>query len=108
MTLRLKIAMSTDWDSTKGIEEGIAEIATDVQKRAVILAPRDTGALRTSGRITRLGAFTYSIIFGSDRVPYARRRHFENEKNPQTLGYLAKAADSINRSDKKKYFRNKI
>ena len=97
MTLVAKVTMKSGWDSTAGLERGLAEMATDIHKRAVILAPKDTRALVNSGNISRTGDKEYTIKFGSTAVPYARRRHFENKKNPQTLGYLSKAEDSVAR-----------
>lgn len=109
MTLVAKVTMKPNWDSTQGLERGLAEMATDIHRRASILAPKDTRALVNSGKIERTGTAEYTISFGNDgRVPYARMRHFVNKKNPQTIGYLAKAADSVARSDKGKYFKNKI
>ena len=109
MTLVAKVTMMRGWDSTQGLERGLAEMATDIHKRASVLAPKDTRALVNSGKIARMGSLAYKISFGNDgKVPYARRRHFENRKNPQTLGYLSRAADSVARSDKGKYFRNKV
>ena len=108
MTLVAKVTMKKGWVSTAGLERGLAEMATDIDTRAKVLAPKDTRALVNSGRIKRLSAVAYQISFGSSQVPYARMRHFENKKNPQTLGYLSRAADSVARSDKSKYFRNKV
>lgn len=108
MTLVAKITMKRGWDSTEGLERGLAEMATDIHSRASILAPKDTRALVNSGKIARIGAMAYKISFGGGAVPYALRRHYENQKNPQTLGYLSRAADSVARSDKSKYFRNKV
>lgn len=108
MTLVAKVTMKSGWDSTQGLERGLAEMATDIHKRATILAPKQTRALVNSGNIRRTGTAEYTISFGSSKVPYARRRHFENKKNPQTLGYLSKAADGIARSDKSKYFKDKV
>ena len=108
MTLVAKVTMKKGWNSTAGLERGLAEMATDIHARASILAPKDTRALVNSGNVKRTGDMEYTIKFGSSKVPYARRRHFENKKNPQTLGYLSKAADSIKRSDKSKYFRGKV
>lgn len=108
MTLVAKITMKRGWDSTEGLERGLAEMATDIHKRASILAPKDTRALVNSGAIKRLGAEAYQIKFGSSAVPYARRRHFENKKTPGSLGYLAKAAEAVDRSDKGKYFKGKV
>lgn len=85
---------------------GLLEMATDIHRRAKALAPVDTSALVNSGRIeqTKDG---YRVIFGSSRVPYARRRHFENKKNPQTLHYLSRAGDNVIRGNTSKYFRGK-
>ena len=109
MTLVAKVTMKAGWDSTAGLERGLAEMATDIDTRAKVLAPKDTRALVNSGRIKRLSAVAYQISFGNDgKVPYARMRHFVNKKNPQTLGYLSRAADSVARSDKGKYFKGKV
>lgn len=108
MTLVAKVTMKKGWDSTKGLERGLAEMATDIHRRASILAPKDTRALVNSGKIRKTGAQEYTIGFGSSVVRYALRRHFENKKNPQTLGYLSKAADGVARSDKGKYFKGKV
>lgn len=108
MTLVAKVTMKPNWNSTAGLDRGLAEMATDIDSRAKILAPKDTRALVNSGNIKKTGSMEYTISFGSSKVPYARRRHFENKKNPQTLGYLAKAADGVGRSDKGKYFKDKI
>jgi len=82
-------------------------MATDIDKRAKMLAPKDTSALVNSGRVERVRAGFYRIVFGDSRVPYAKRRHYENFKNPQTLGYLAKAGDSVARGNISKYIRSK-
>ena len=89
----------------RSMKAGLLEMATDIHRRAVILAPIETGALRNSGKITPEGSDAYKISFGSSKVPYARMRHFVNKKNPQTLGYLAKAGDSVARGAKEKYFK---
>ena len=91
----------------KDLSASALEMASDVHRRAVLLAPVETGALANSGRIERISIATYRIIFGSDRVPYARRRHFENFKNPQTVRYLFRAGDSVKREHVNKYLRGK-
>jgi hypothetical protein len=48
------------------------------------------------------------VIFGGGGVRYARRRHFENKKNPQTLQYLYRAGDAVVRGNTDKYFRGEI
>lgn len=109
MALKTKVTMVSDWVGKleKATDEGLLEAMTDVHRRAVALAPKETSALANSGKIDRITG-GYKLTFGSSRVPYARRRHFENKKNPQTKRYLSKAADSVFRSDTSKYFRRKI
>lgn len=105
MTVVMNIKPNWQNVPLKAMEAGLAEMATAIDTRAKILAPRDTGALINSGRIQRLGTLAYKVSFGSSSVPYARRRHYENRKNPQTIGYLTKAGESVTRSDTSKYFR---
>lgn len=104
----VKINRTWSKDQEKNLEVGLLQLITDVDRRSAIIAPKETSALVNSRRITKLGAFVYQLKYGSARVPYARRRHFENKKNPQTLGYLDKAADSVARGNKTKYFRGNI
>lgn len=73
-----------------------------IKNRAKMLAPKLTGALRADGRVENKGGSTI-VTFGSSKVPYARRRHYENRKNPQTLHYLKRAGDSVSRENVKKY-----
>lgn len=108
MTLVAKVRMKPGWDSPKGLHAGLAEMALDIQTKATILAPRDTGALKASAKTAKTGTNEYTISFGGSRVQYAKRRHYENRKNPQTLRYLERAAYSVARSDKGKYFKGKV
>lgn len=89
------------------LDRGMLELATDIHKRSTMLAPVETRNLVNSGRIERIASGLYRIIYGSSKVRYARRRHFENRKNPQTIGYLSKAGDSVARSDPSKYLRKR-
>lgn len=74
--------------------------------RAQMLAPRDTGALVSSGRVVEQGSKVSAVFGGADvGVPYARRRHYENRKNPQTLLYLEKAGNSVVKEGINKYYR---
>jgi len=94
-------------EQEKKFDKAVLEMATDIHRASVILAPKQGGALKKSARIQRNSNANYSVIFGGSRVPYARRRHFENKKNPQTLKYLETPGDRIARSGIKKYLRNK-
>ena len=91
--------------TNKELDVATLEIATDIHKRAVILAPKATRNLVNSATIQRLSQAEYQIRFGSSVVPYARRRHFENKKNPQTINYLSNAGDSVKRGGFDKYLR---
>lgn len=77
-------------------------MADSILGRATMIAPKLTGALRSDGRV-EIKDTSVSVVFGDDRVPYARRRHFENKKNPQTLNYLQKAGDETMKEGLKKY-----
>lgn len=75
------------------MDEALANWAADTLDVSARLAPHLTGALINSGRINREKELEWSVGYGNSQVPYARRRHFENSKNPQTLRYLEKAGD---------------
>ena len=80
------------------------DLATTIHRDAGNLAPKASRALVNSGRIKRNGPGDYSIIFGGGQVRYAKRRHYENRKNPQTLYYLERAGDA-NSKNFKRYIR---
>jgi hypothetical protein len=71
--------------------------------RATMLAPKASGDLRDNGRVEKNLDGSHAAVFGDASVPYARRRHFENKKNPQTLHYLKRAGDSVAKENVKKY-----
>lgn len=102
-TLVSRFVPNTD----RQLDAGVLEMAIDIQKRASILAPVDTRNLANSGRVQKIGSGIYRVIFGSSRVPYARIRHFENNKNPHTIGYLRRAGDSVARNSAGKYFKKR-
>lgn len=60
--------------------------------RARMLAPVLSGDLKMNGRVEKKENGV-SVVFGDNRIPYARRRHFENRKNPSTINYLERAGD---------------
>lgn len=74
--------------------------------RATMIAPKLTGALRSDGRVETKDT-SVVVAFGDGRVPYARRRHFENKKNPHTLNYLSKAGESVKKEGIKKWMGSK-
>lgn len=104
MAVRVNIDRNWSDKVSSGMGRALLEMSVDIQRRAVILAPILTGALKNSGQISPVPD-GYKISFGSSRVPYARRQHFEHRTKS---GYLAKAGDSVARGDKSKYFRGKV
>lgn len=92
-----------EWASRKerDLDRVVLEMATDIDRTSAILAPKLTRALVNSKRINRKGIAHYSVSYGNSQVPYARRRHFENNKNPQTLKYLERAGDSVTKNIRK-------
>lgn len=105
----VKLNVNPRWSDgiERGMKLGILEMATDIHRRSKALAPVLTRALVNSGVIEPI-TDGYRIKYGSGKVPYARRRHFENNKHPDTKGYLAKAGDSVARGDTSKYFKDKV
>jgi hypothetical protein len=83
------------------LNRAVVMMAVDIDRQAKILAPRDTGALIASSTIAREGDGKASVTFGSPAVRYARRRHFENKKNPQTLRYLERAGTNVTKNGSK-------
>ena len=92
-------------DTSALLERVETEMAVDILNRAIRNAPKDSGALVRSGRIVKSPSGGKAVQFGDNSVRYAYRRHFENNKNPQTLRYLAKAGETVARGNIKKYFR---
>jgi hypothetical protein len=85
----------------KALDVAMLELATTIHRDAVNLAPVDTRALVNSGRVKRNSEGNYSIIFGGGAVRYAKKRHYENKKNPQTLHYLERAGDANSKNFKR-------
>lgn len=88
------------WSRNTGskLDVAVLEAVTDIHRVAGIFAPKASRALVNSGRIKKLGIGHYAVIFGGGRVPYARRRHYENRKTPTSLRYLERAGDSTARN----------
>lgn len=79
----------------------LVRVLTDIDRISKDLSPKDTRTLVSSTRID-LESSTQGEV--SVNVPYARRRHYENRKNPQTLGYLQRAGDYAGKNGAR-YFR---
>lgn len=89
-------------DQQRALNRTVLTMATDIHRQSAILAPKDTRALVNSGKINKEKNASYNVEYGSTKVPYARRRHFENKKNPHTLKYLERAGKNVVR-DVKRY-----
>lgn len=98
-----------DWSqkTAQELDVSVLEAVTDIHRGAGILAPKASRALVNSGRIEKRGLGHYAVIFGSSRVPYARRRHFENKKTPTSLRYLERAGDSVARTFITRYIKGR-
>lgn len=70
------------------MDNAARETAESGMKTARIFAPKDTYALVGSGQVTKNGIAHYTIKFGDGKVPYARRREFENNLHPGAKHYL--------------------
>lgn len=93
--------LTTEGQTLKRAEKSMAQV---IVNRAKMLAPVLTGALRQSGRVEQSKGKTTAIFGGkSVSVPYARRRHYENRKNPQTLRYLERAGNATAKEGVAKY-----
>lgn len=73
------------------IKSGLTSLGNDVKKRAIVLAPVDSGDLRRSARVD-VRSDEVDISFNT---AYARRRHYENNLHPSTRLYLNNALKSI-------------
>lgn len=84
-------------------------VAGAILNRAIMLAPKDTGMLHASGRITKKDNGR-SVRFGDAEVPYARIHELggmtgRNYATKITAKhYLEKAGDSVAKENIKKYY----
>ncbi len=87
----------------QNIKNAKRRICDSILNKAMMSAPVDTGRLRDNGRVVEESSSRSAVVFGDNNVPYARRRHFENKKNPQTLHYLSKAGEVVAKEDPGKW-----
>src|SRR5574344_683051 len=98
--------MATDFKKVDALvnqmmKAGLQSLGNDVKKRAVILAPKDTGALRQSAKV-HLNS-TKDTVTVSFNTEYARLRHYVNNLHPATRLYLTNSLKSIKNLNK--YFK---
>ena len=109
MTVQAKFTsrLSTSWlqKTEKNADNVALQMATDVDRFAKVLAPKDKGNLVNSGRIEKMAQAAFKVSFGGSEggvsVKYAKRRHYENKKNPHTLKYLERAGNSVSKQKDK-------
>lgn len=90
-------------NETKVLKRAERAMGQVILHRSTMLAPVLSGDLADNGRVEDNPSGGVSVVFGSPAVPYARRRHFENKRNPQTLHYLKRGGDSVAKESPKKY-----
>lgn len=78
-------------------QKGLLKMLYDINEMAQFNAPYKTGALRASGKVSIDNKGTGYVTFGSERVQYALKRHIGPNRNPATVRYLAKAAETAAR-----------
>jgi hypothetical protein len=107
--MKVRIKINRNWSNQvlDGIDRGLLELTTDIDRRSAILVAKDTRALLNSRLIQRIGKLAWRITYGNSRVPYAEIRHEVNFKTPSSVGYLEKAGEGVIRGAYEKYFRNK-
>lgn len=75
------------------IKDGLGNLGKAVKDRGIILAPKDSGDLRRSSKVeVNKSKDSVAISFN---MPYAKRRHYENNLHPSTRLYLTNAMKSI-------------
>jgi hypothetical protein len=112
-TLKTTVTMDRGWEQKviRSAQRGVLAMATDIHKRAVILAPvGETSNLVNSGIIKPV-TNGYMIKFGSSRVPYARIHELGGKTGRnksvtiKAKRYLGQATESVARSNQSKYFK---
>lgn len=83
----------------EAMRKGLTALGDDVKKRAIVLAPVDSGQLRRSSKV-EVNSDSVEVSFNT---AYARRRHYENDLHPATRLYLTQALKSI--TNVKRYFK---
>lgn len=83
-------------EEEKRINEALSSMGGSILNLAQMYAPVLTGALRADGRVVK-EPNSVTVRFGGFSVPYARRRHYENNKHPDTKYYLERAGNQVAR-----------
>ena len=128
----VKIKIRKDWATRthKGLQAGLLDLASTIDARGKMLAPVDSRNLVTSAKINKETLRdSYTISYGSSKVPYARIQHEGGTIRPKYKPVLAwkdksgqwhyaksvtikgtkwleRAAESVARGDTTKYFKH--
>lgn len=81
-------------EETERINNALSRMGSSVHNLAKMYAPYASGELLRDGRVNT-GNLQTTIAFGGFKVPYARRRHYENNLHPNTKLYLERAGNEI-------------
>lgn len=82
-------------------------MATDIHRVSQVFAPEDKSNLVKSGKINRLGTGSYTVSYGSSKVPYARIHElggFTGRRGTTYItakSYLETPGDNISKNVKK-------
>lgn len=99
------------WDTAKlnQIERnlfiGMINLGGAVAKAQKGHAAVESGALVNSIIVQEKNSKTVVVTAGGGKVPYARRRNFENKLHPTTMHYFEHGAEDVLRGDITKFFR---
>ena len=80
--------------TTDELNIALNRMGNSVLNLAKMYAPYKTGALLRDGRVNS-GNLQTTVAFGGFAVPYARRRHYENNLHPNTKLYLERAGNEV-------------
>lgn len=81
---------------TARLNSALERMGNSVHNLAKMYAPYASGELLRDGRV-KTGNLQTTIAFGGFKVPYARRRHYENNLHPQTKLYLERAGNEVSK-----------
>ena len=108
MAAKVKVTIDQDGINRIGFNatRGLFKMGFLIAQKARANAPHLTGALRNSIQLrTADGGGTILITAGSSRVPYARRREYENKAHPWTTHYMGRAYSAVVKpGGEKEYF----
>lgn len=90
------------------LEDASDSMCQSIKNLALLLAPELTGALKASGRVEKIeggSQVTFGGVANGVNVPYAKLRHYVNNKNPHTKYYLENAGNQVSKKGMKSYLK---